>query len=342
MKLMQREKQESPSGDFVALYNRWKQTAALIVQNRMLKLKWPGFAEKILRNLLPLKQYMRKPAKMWINQNPYRFDLIKGRTQNQRPKKKHLIENESVHFPKAYSEIDKKKDSFEKKAEKSSYFYLDSSLRNFLARILNIHIPSVKIYANQASDTLAKQFNADALTHGNNIFFKTDRYDPRDKRGIALLGHELTHAVQAKAQNLPEPAVTGYRHEEQQAMDNEKKVLNYFSAIERYDGDKDLLNYSSIDNYSKEYRSDSGTYKSYESPVSLDTPGNSTNTGQLNHTQTRASRTALTSRDLNLSSETNVNLNSAFQLSEQQLRMIKDDIYRDIMNRIRIEFERGG
>jgi hypothetical protein len=279
-----------------------------------------------------------------INQTPYRFDLIKNRIQDQKLKKGHLTESESVHYPKSYSEIDKKKDSSGKKAERSSYFYLDSNLKNFLAGVLNIRVPPVKIYANQASDALANQFNADALTYKNKIFFKTGKYDPRDKRGIALLGHELTHAVQIKTQNqnLPEPKITDYGHEEQEAIDNEKRVLSHFSSLEPYSGNKNLLNQNPIDNSLNDYKFDSGAYGCYENPVSSYTPGNSSSATKSNNTQIQAPRTALTSRDLNLPSETNAGLNSGFQLSDQQFRTIKDDIYRDIMNRIRIEFERGG
>lgn len=342
MELMQREKQEFPSGDFIDLYKRWKQTVALIAQNKILNLKWLGFAERVLRNLLLPKQYTRKSVSIRTDYNLDGFSLINDRMQNQEFKKKRLIENESVHFTKFYSNIDRKKDNFEREAERSNHFYLDSNLNNFLAGILDIRIPSVKIYTNQASDALTKQFNADALTYKSNIFFKTGKYDPRDIKGIALLGHELTHATQAKMQNLPEPAMTDFRLEEQQAMDNEKKVLNYFSAMEPYNENRIQLNYSPADNSSKGYRFDSGDYKVYGSPASPNTPDYSANASELNHNQTHVPRTALTSRDLNLPSETSVNLNSTFQLSEQQFRIIKDDIYRDIMSRIRTEFERGG
>jgi hypothetical protein len=271
-------------------------------------------------------------------------ELIKNHTQARKLKKVNLMESEVVHYPKSDSEIDKKKESLEKKAEQSSYFYLDSSVKDFVAGILNIRIPPVKIYANQTSDSLTKQFNADALTYKNNIFFRTGKYNPRDKKGIALLGHELTHAAQIKMQNQNSAGskIIDYEYGEREAIGNEKSVLRYFLSAEPYGKNKRVLDPNSGDNSFKEYRFNSEAYRSYKSSASpssfLD---NSTSTIN-HHTQTQIPRTAPTSRDLDLPLETSTNSNPTFKLSEQQLRLIKDDIYRDIMNRIRIEFERGG
>jgi hypothetical protein len=271
-------------------------------------------------------------------------DIIKDQVQTQKSKKGYLKENEVIDYQRLDSETDKKKENLEKKAEQSSYFYLDSSLKDFLAGILNMRIPSVKIYANQASDTLTKQFNADALTYKNNIFFKTGKYNPRDKKGIALLGHELTHAAQTEIQdqNLAESKITDYLHEEQEAIGNEKSLLRYFRSIEANDINKNFSNLNFGDNHSRDYGFNSEAIRNLKSSASPDSfLGNSTSTSKY-HNKNQTSRTALTSRDLSLPSETNLNSNLTFQLSDQQLRSIKDDIYRDIMNRIKIEFERGG
>lgn len=357
MELMQRDKQESPQGDFVTLYSlykRWKQNAARIGHNKILKLKWIPFIEKTLGNLLLLEQYTGGSKRKWINKNTFKFNLIESRIPDQKPKRKRLIENKSVHYPKARTEINKnieinkKNDSSEKKAERSNYFFLDSNLKNFLAGILNIRVPSVKIYVNQASDTLARQHNADAVTYKDSIFFKTGKYDPRDKKGIALLGHELTHVVQMKMQNLPERKKTGttgyehYIHEEKQAIDNEKRILSHFSYAEPYSENKNLLYHNSIYNSFNDYKFDYGAHRSFENTVRLDIPGNSTSDSKSNHIQTQAPRTAQSPRVLDLPPEINVGFNAGFQLSEQQQRMIRDDIYRDIRNKIKIEFERGG
>jgi hypothetical protein len=273
-----------------------------------------------------------------------KFDLFKNRVQAQKLKRGNLMESKVVPHSKSDSEINKKKDSFERKAEKSSYFFLDSSLKDFLAGILNIRIPAVKIYANQASDELTKQFDADALTYENRIFFKAGKYNPRDRKGISLLGHELTHIAQIEIQdhNLPGSGKIGYGYEEQEAIDNEKKVLRYLPSTEPYSMNKKVLDQGFFGNSLKEYRFSSETYGSYESSASPNLSSGSFTKPNKYHTQVRTPRTALTSRDLNLPSEPITDSNLAFQLSDQQFKIIKDDVYRDIMNRIRIEFERGG
>lgn len=272
------------------------------------------------------------------------FDFFKNRIQTQKPNKRHLMKREAVHYPKSDSELGQKKDSLKNRAEQSSYFYLDSSLKDFLTGILNIRIPSVKIYANQTSDALTKQFDADALTYNNNIFFKAGKYDPRDRKGVALLGHELTHTAQLKLQDKSSAgsSLTNYSIDEQEAIDNEKRVLHYFPSVDPYSMNKKILNKNIGGTSFREYRHKSEIDSYFKSPTNPPSfLGNVTNTNK-SFTQIPATRTALTSRDLSLPSESNVNSNSAFQVSEQQFRSIKDEIYRDIMNRIRIEFERGG
>ncbi|WP_440948571.1 eCIS core domain-containing protein [Methanosarcina sp. T3] len=275
------------------------------------------------------------------------FDLIKNRIQAQKLKKSCLTESKVIHHSKSDSEISRKKDSFEnfeKKAEKSSYFYLDSSLKDFLAGILNIQIPAVKIYANRLSDGLTKQFNADALTFKNRVFFKTGKYNSRDRKGIALLGHELTHVAQIEIEdhNFPGPGPIGYGYEEQEAIDNEKKVLRYLPSAEPYSMNKIVPGQGFFGNSFNGYRFGSETYGSHENSISPDPFSASSPSSDKYHTQVRTPRTALASRDLNLPSEPDADLNLAFQFSDQQFKLIKEDVYRDIMNRIRIEFERGG
>ncbi len=359
----QRTKQKSYTGDFATLGKRWKQTAALMIQKRTPRLRWPQFAEQIVgryayimgifqNNQFPLPLYERiiDSTKNRVNQYPYNSDSIENRIQGQKLKQRYLMEGGFVHYPELYSGINNKENDIETESERSSYFYLDNSLKNFLAGILDIRIPSMKIYANQASDMLAKQFNADALTYDDKIFFKTGKYDPRDKRGVALLGHELTHAVQLRMQNQnsPERTIAGHGYEEQEAINNEKRVLHYFSSSELSGRNEKLLNRNPGSSYLIEPRFDSEAYRGYKNPASTnypastDTSGNPTSINKSHYTQTQSLRTALTSRDLSLPPETNTNSNSTFQLSEQHFRLIKDEVYRDIMNRIRIEFERGG
>jgi hypothetical protein len=116
--------------------------------------------------------------------------------------------------------------------ERSSYLGLDARVKGFLASILGMRLPSVRIYANQASDAALKAFGADALTYEDKVLFSAGNYDPRDPAGIALLGHELTHAALSRTQSqskLPYGIANTSESEERVALENERKVLHYFS-----------------------------------------------------------------------------------------------------------------
>lgn len=266
-----------------------------------------------------------------------KFNLTDKRTRVQKPEQNHLMEREFPRSPELNTEINKKESSFETKSGQSNYFHIDSGLKDFLAGFLNIRIPPVKIFADKRSDALVRKFNADALTHDDKIFFKTGKFDPGDKRGIALLGHELTHAAKSRMQDQNLQSMTNVS-EEQQALINEKKVLHYFSLTEPHNDDDKSPSYKPVVNYLKGQQFDSEAYRRYETPANPNTSGNFTNMNQSFHSQSKSLRAALTSRDLSLPAETS----SSFQLSEQQFRSIKDEIYQDIMQRIKIEFERGG
>ena len=203
--------------------------------------------------------------------------------------------------------------------ERGGYVTLDPRLQDFLAGILNMRIPAVRIYANQASDAVVKRFRADAVTYEDNILFSAGKYDSRDKAGIALLGHELTHAALARMQHQSMPAhemLYGHEAEERQALNNEKMILQHLSApqVDRGPQAPSVPTYTS---------SASGANRSRQ-------------------TRTSSPKAALSSRDLTLPPETGSNTDTAPHLSNRQLNLIKEEVYRDLMYKMRVEFERGG
>ncbi|MEO6613409.1 MAG: DUF4157 domain-containing protein [Chitinophagaceae bacterium] len=54
----------------------------------------------------------------------------------------------------------------------------------------------VRIHCDQEAAMLTKALQAQAFTHGRDIFFNTGKYKPNDPEGKLLLAHELTHVVQ--------------------------------------------------------------------------------------------------------------------------------------------------
>ncbi len=54
----------------------------------------------------------------------------------------------------------------------------------------------VRIHTDSRADALNRSINADAFTHGRDIFFRQGAYDPQSAQGQHTLAHELTHVVQ--------------------------------------------------------------------------------------------------------------------------------------------------
>jgi hypothetical protein len=250
--------------------------------------------------------------------------------------------------------------------EHSGSFQPDSRIKEFLTKLLNIRIPTVKIYANQTSDAWVKRYQADALTYDDKILFKTGFYDPTRPRGVALLGHELTHAAQNR---LSENRTTGGSQEagtgkfskshqidptdEIQALNNERQILQYFAEGPSVGRRVESSSPSPGDIKGSQFRpvpSSSAVFpsnppatvvsqlvshrRSESRPAASPPPA----------TPTVPLRTALSDRDLSSDSamDTTAGMAASGGLSSETLQMIKDMVYQDICDRIRLDFERGG
>lgn len=219
--------------------------------------------------------------------------------------------------------------------ERSSHFMLDARIKQFLSGLLNIRIPAVKIYTNQTADRVTRSYGADALTYREKILFRAGKYKPRETAGIALLGHELTHAAQIKMESSRKPSQLTQpilETKEQQALANEAKIWQHLSSPSR----------GLVQGNQKPFPHPVHYPVSRSSLAISPSEGSDSRNRQINQIQNGQPRTALSSRELNLSPETNTALISSPYLSTQQLNQIKEEVYRDLMDRIRIEFERGG
>jgi len=57
----------------------------------------------------------------------------------------------------------------------------------------------VRVHTGSTAAQMSEQLNAQAFTHGNDIYFNTGKYDVSSRGGQHLLAHELTHTVQQGA-----------------------------------------------------------------------------------------------------------------------------------------------
>jgi len=72
---------------------------------------------------------------------------------------------------------------------------------------------SVRVHTGVHAAASARSINAQAYTHGNNIVFGSNQYQPATATGRRLLAHELTHVIQQdripRIQRKPFPCTTG-------------------------------------------------------------------------------------------------------------------------------------
>src|ERR1700752_2630727 len=73
---------------------------------------------------------------------------------------------------------------------------LPAQIQRRMEQKLGTDLSSVRIHSDAKANALANSIGANAFTHGNDLYFNKDRYDPQSKEGQRLLAHELTHVAQ--------------------------------------------------------------------------------------------------------------------------------------------------
>ncbi len=83
---------------------------------------------------------------------------------------------------------------------------LPESPRQFMESRFNADFSGVRIHTGSHAENLSSNINAQAFTHGNDIYFNSGKYSPNTETGGTLLAHELTHTVQQGASTSYNPA----------------------------------------------------------------------------------------------------------------------------------------
>jgi hypothetical protein len=111
----------------------------------------------------------------------------------------------------------------------------------------------INIVTGSEADIITNQYNADALTIGNNIFFSQNKFDLTSPKGIGLLIHELVHVKQmkerGKAVSSEALAEKGYDTNfrlntslqslvnssdlENEAIEQEEKIISYMNYLQQ-------------------------------------------------------------------------------------------------------------
>ncbi len=73
---------------------------------------------------------------------------------------------------------------------------LANDAKSFMESRFGSDFSRVKVHTDSDAVQMNKELNAQAFTHGNDVYFNRGRYDPNSSSGKHLLAHELTHTIQ--------------------------------------------------------------------------------------------------------------------------------------------------
>jgi len=194
-------------------------------------------------------------------------------------------------------------------------FSLSTKILDTFSRWLKIKLPSVRIHQNDETNKYLKNRQADAMTIGSDIYFKTDKFNLKDAQGLGLLGHELTHVAQQNSSDWRDPNLkNSSENSESSAIDNERMVLRNSQVLKQ----------------------DRIFFSSPESVTNV-----SSNSKQTSVIENQKPMFADVSRNINeVPGAALLEMNAA-TISDGEMQRIKDEVYRDLMMRLKVEFERG-
>jgi hypothetical protein len=98
-------------------------------------------------------------------------------------------------------------------ASKGSGTPLPAPTLQLMQRQFSADFSGVRIHNDSNSAKLSNDLNAQAFTHGSDVYFNTGKYDPDSTLGKHLLAHELTHTIQqgSASQVSRQPSATAYQ-----------------------------------------------------------------------------------------------------------------------------------
>lgn len=94
------------------------------------------------------------------------------------------------------------------RSNKGSGSTLPEETRTHMESAFGADFSGVRIHADSAAERMSESVQAQAFTHGNDIYFGAGMYSPQSTDGQKLLAHELTHTIQQGASVRRKPVET--------------------------------------------------------------------------------------------------------------------------------------
>ncbi|MCX7099068.1 MAG: DUF4157 domain-containing protein [Methylococcales bacterium] len=112
---------------------------------------------------------------------------------------------------------------------------LPEETRTHMESAFGADFSGVRIHADSTAERMSESVQAQAFTHGNDIYFGAGKYSPQSTDGQKLLAHELTHTIQQGASVRRKPAETP--HEKDSANAEAAQISRSENTVQASLGD---------------------------------------------------------------------------------------------------------
>jgi hypothetical protein len=203
---------------------------------------------------------------------------------------------------------------------------LTPAIERKLSEYLNIKLPQHHLLQSNRADQILEKRKADAMTIGNHIYFRRGQYQPQSSRGLGLIAHEIMHVIQneSKRDKKQENDISGYTLKDEinepEHPEFENQALSMESFVYRQANQTGEISQKNVNKQDISPRMNNAANSSQSTPAVM---------------------FADSSRDFGPSLVEDTLNPATMTLSEDQFKHIKQEVYRDLMMRIKIDFERG-
>ena len=89
-------------------------------------------------------------------------------------------------------------------------------------------IDAMRVYDDDRADRLSRRHHADAVTIGRDVYFREGVFQPHERRGLALIAHEATHVLESMKPTAAwqRSTLAGAAEEERHAARRERAALD--------------------------------------------------------------------------------------------------------------------
>jgi hypothetical protein len=199
---------------------------------------------------------------------------------------------------------------------------IEPAVRARLERIVGSRSELARVHTDRGADEIARAERADAVTAGRDIYFKRGAYRPDDRRGFALLTHEVVHVLRAidPGASWRRATASGVAEEERAARRTEQAIVGV--------GPDPMRNYVDASGISPGSFMPAGA----SPPVPL----------AIHRAPLPAAGSPAEMRPMSAATDREAEPPPARTWPPVEHEELRRSIYRDLLRQIKTDFERGG